>query len=77
MAFPNPIEAPNSFLDHLKAANLDFGTTVFAHYQSRPGPSSNGRLDDIPATEWCERMDTLLVSNVVVIDTHQLTTPYL
>jgi hypothetical protein len=73
MSFPNPIEAPNSFLDYLKSANLDFATTVFVHYQTRPGPS-NGRLDEGPTTEWCEQMDALLVSKVITIHPLQLTT---
>ncbi|KIM76563.1 hypothetical protein PILCRDRAFT_12622 [Piloderma croceum F 1598] len=57
--FPDPIEAPDAFGEHLKSLDLHFAQTVFGHYQNRL-IQSNGRFDEAPTLEWCERMDTLL-----------------
>jgi len=61
MAYPNPIEAPMDFLAHLKSLDLQFAVNAFAHYQNQP-IETNGRLNEGTALEWCERMDTSLVS---------------
>ena len=62
MSFPNPKEAPNEFGDHLKSSNLDFAVTTFSHYRTQPVKTPNVRYDASSATEWCDRMDALLVS---------------
>lgn len=64
MAYPNPREAPKEFLEHLKSSNLGIAVTAFLHYQIRPTVAPNGRFDEGTAQEWCERMDTLLVSSI-------------
>lgn len=61
MSYPNPKEAPNAFLDHLKSLNLDSAVVAFLHDQTWPSQQPNGRLDEIKAHEWCDRMDSLLV----------------
>ena len=61
MSYPDPIEAPDSFGNHLKSLGLQFALTVFGHYQNRP-IVTNGRFEEIVTLEWCERMDALLVS---------------
>jgi len=61
MSVPDPTEAPDAFGEHLKSLDLRFAQTVFGHYQNRP-IQSNGRFDEVTTLEWCERMDTLLVS---------------
>lgn len=65
MAFPNPAKDPTAFHDHLKAANLDFAICAFDHYLAWPADSSN-HLEEITANEWCEQMDALLVSSMVL-----------
>ena len=67
MAFPNLTDDPAAFCDHLKASNLDFTIIAFNHYLARPADSSN-HLDEVTAYDWCERMDTLLVSFIIFID---------
>ena len=67
MAFPNLTDDPTTFRDHLKASNLDFATIAFNHYLARPADSSN-HLDEVTAYDWCEQMDTLLVSFIIFID---------
>lgn len=61
MSYPDPLEAPNAFGDYLKTLELHFAVTVFGHYQNRP-IDTNGRFVEGMTQEWCERMDTLLVS---------------
>ena len=61
MSFPDPIEAPNAFGEHLKSLGLHFAQAVFGHYQNRP-IGSDGRFNELATMEWCERMDSLLVS---------------
>ena len=68
MSYPDPIEAPNSFGDYLKSLGLQFALTVFGHYQNRP-IVTNSQFEEVVTVEWCERMDTLLVSP------HHLHTP--
>src|SRR5882762_17694 len=64
MSFPSPLLSPNEFLDHVRSLGLDSITTLFRHYQRRPVPSSPGGHYDMSDThEWCDRMDTLLVSS--------------
>ncbi|KAI0245017.1 hypothetical protein BJV78DRAFT_1159259 [Lactifluus subvellereus] len=60
MSFPSPSEAPDAFLDHLKALNLDLGLEIFTHYRTRPSEASDGRLDEARAKSWCGGMDMLL-----------------
>ena len=67
MAFPNLTNDPAAFRDHLKASNLDFAIIAFNHYLAQPADSSN-HLDEVTAYDWCERMDTLLVSFIIFID---------
>ena len=67
MAFPNLTDDPTAFRDHLKASNLDFAIIAFNHYLARPADSSN-HLNEVTAYDWCERMDTLLVSFIIFID---------
>jgi hypothetical protein len=62
MAFPNPGEAPQAFLDHLKPLNLHSVVTAFEHYETRPIQAPGTRYDDNATQQWCDRMDTLLVS---------------
>jgi hypothetical protein len=63
MATPSPLRSPNDFLEHVKLLGLEAIVTPFIHYQHRPLPSlPGGRYDEGIAQEWCERMDTLLVS---------------
>ena len=61
MAFPNPIEAPVEFINHLKATHLDFAVNAFHHYEAQPKESATW-LDEELTKEWCDRMDALLVS---------------
>ena len=64
MSFPSPLLSPNEFLDHVQSLGLDSITTLFWHYQQWPVPSSPGsRYDMSDMQEWCEPMDTLLVSS--------------
>ena len=67
MAFPYPTDDPAAFRDHLKASNLDFTIIAFNHYLAQPVDSSN-HLDEVTANDWCERMDTLLVSFIILIN---------
>ncbi|KAI0245314.1 hypothetical protein BJV78DRAFT_1288241 [Lactifluus subvellereus] len=60
MSFPSPSEAPDAFLDHLKALNLDLGLEIFTHYQTWPSEASDGHLDEPRAKSWCGGMDMLL-----------------
>jgi len=63
MSIPSPLLSPDNFLAHAKSLGLDAIVTPFIHYQNRPLPSLlGGRYDEGAAQEWCERMDTLLVS---------------
>jgi len=64
MSYPNPQEAPNEFLDHLKSLNLIIAVNAFLHNQNRPIRETNGRLNEGTAQEWCERIDTHLVSTI-------------
>ena len=61
MSYPNPKEAPNAFLGHLKSLDLDSAVAAFLHDQTRPSQQPNGRLDEVKAHEWCNQMDSLLV----------------
>ena len=61
MAFPNPIEAPVEFINHLKAAHLNFAVNAFHHYEAWPKESATW-LDEELTKEWCDWMDALLVS---------------
>ncbi len=64
MSFPSPLLSPNEFLDHVRSLGLESIITLFQHYQQRPFPSSpGGRYDTSSTQEWCDRMDTLLVSS--------------
>jgi hypothetical protein len=66
MSFPSPLLSPNEFLDHVRSLGLEAIITPFLHYQDQPLPSSAGGRYDIRATqEWCDRMDTLLVSPIL------------
>ena len=67
MAFPNLTDDPTAFRDHLKASNLDFAIIAFNHYLAQPADSSN-HLDEVTAYDWCEWMDTLLVSFIIFIN---------
>jgi hypothetical protein len=60
MAVPNLMESPNEFVDYLKGLDLGCAVAAFTHYQTRPDETS-ARLDDGAASQWCERMDALLV----------------
>jgi hypothetical protein len=62
MPFPNPLEAPDDFAEHLKSLNLDLLLTIFSFCRTRPVKDPNVRYDEDSAMEWCERMDSLLVS---------------
>jgi hypothetical protein len=62
MAFPSPTQAPNDFRDYLKSLNLNLALNTFSHYQNRPIETLNGRLIEDTAQQWCERMDSLLVT---------------
>jgi hypothetical protein len=64
MSIPSPTELPDAFLEHLKSLGLDPAVTTFIHYQKRPVLSPGGRYDEAPTQEWCERMDSLLVSAI-------------
>jgi hypothetical protein len=61
MAFPNPTEAPTTFIEYLEAANLDFCVTLFKHLQNKPPVASNARLDETSARDWIEGMFLLYV----------------
>ena len=61
MAFPNPIEAPVEFINHLKATHLDFTVNAFHHYEAQLKESAT-RLDEELTKELCDWMDALLVS---------------
>ena len=63
MSFPDLIQAPEDFLVHVNAFGLDSISTAFVHYQKRPIQSAGGRYDEDSAEQWCECMDTLLVSS--------------
>ena len=67
MAFLNLTDDPTAFRDHLKASNLDFAIIAFNHYLARPVDSSN-HLDEVTTYDWCEWMDTLLVSFIILIN---------
>ena len=69
MPYPNPKKTPATFLDHLRSLNLDSAVTPFLHNQTRPSQTPNGQLDEVKAQEWCERMDSLLVSKFSVSPT--------
>jgi hypothetical protein len=64
MSYPNPQEAPNKFLDHLKLLNLIIAINAFLHNQNCPIRETNSWLNEGIAQEWCERMDTHLVSTI-------------
>jgi hypothetical protein len=70
MSFPNPIEAPAQFSDHLKAAHLDFCQEIFTHYQNKPVVSSDGRLDESEVTEWGKVMDGYFVRPFTIQPLH-------
>jgi hypothetical protein len=72
MPFPNPLEAPDDFAEHLKSLNLDFLLTAFSFCRTRPVKDPNVRYDGNSAVAWCERMDSLLVS----AHPHPVTTIY-
>jgi hypothetical protein len=63
MSLPNP-QNESAFLDHLKTINFDFALSAFLHFQNRPLASPNGRYDEGPTVDWCDRMDFLLVSHL-------------
>ena len=67
MSIPSPTELPDAFLEHLKSLGLDIAVTSFVHYQNRLVLSPSGRYDEAPTQEWCERMDSLLVSSIQLI----------
>jgi hypothetical protein len=69
MSIPNPINDPNAFLEYIKTLGLDLAVTTFAHYQNRPNPSPGRRYDEKSTQEWCERMDSLLVSCIWCLNT--------
>jgi len=63
MSIPSPVLSPEEFLAHVKSLGLEAIITPFVHYQKRPLPLlPGGRYDEGTSQEWCERMDTLLVS---------------
>ena len=61
MAFPNLLDKPKAFLNHLKAINLNIGLVSFQHYQCQPKDQSNGWLDESMAMDWCRKMNEQLV----------------
>src|SRR5882757_8240084 len=65
MTMPSPLLSPNEFLEHVTSLGLDSIIAPFVHYQNRPALSlAGGRYDESATQEWCERMDTLLVSTI-------------
>jgi hypothetical protein len=64
MVFPNPLESPNEFHDYLKGFDLGIAVTAFGHYETRPDETST-RLDEGTASQWCERMNVLLVRHYI------------
>jgi hypothetical protein len=62
MSIPSPTELPDAFLEHLKSLGLDLAITTFIHYQKQPVLAPGGWYDEAPTQEWCEHMDSLLVS---------------
>jgi hypothetical protein len=62
MSYPNPREAPEEFSRLLNTFNLDIAVTAFLHSRNPPLPEPDGRLSEAKAQQWCDRMDTLLVS---------------
>jgi hypothetical protein len=63
MSIPDPTEHPDNFLEYLKSLGLDLVATAFFHYRTQPIVSPGGRYDVKSTQEWCERMDSLLVSS--------------
>jgi hypothetical protein len=62
MAFPNPNDSPDAFMDHLDSLQLALAADSFRHYHARPVPLQSGRFEEHSAQEWCERTDLFLVS---------------
>jgi len=63
MSIPDPSLSPDEFLAHVTSLDLNTIVTPLLHNRNRPLPSlPGGRYDEGAAQEWCERMDTLLVS---------------
>jgi len=62
MSIHNPIDDLNAFLEYIKTLGLDLAVTTFTHYQNRPNQSPGCWYDERSTQEWCERMDSLLVS---------------
>jgi len=64
MSMPNPQQAPQEFKAYLKTLKLEIAIPAFLHNQNRPVPGPNGRLHEGRTQDWCERMDTVLVSSI-------------
>ena len=62
MAFPNPIDIPVEFINHLRASHLNFTVNTFHYYKAWPKESATW-IDEELTREWCDWMDALLVSH--------------
>jgi hypothetical protein len=62
MSYPDPIDTPEQFLDHVKSLSLNAVIAAFTHQQNRPAPSPDGRLNEAKIQNWCDQMDFLIVS---------------
>ena len=62
MSFPNPVDLPTEYLNHLTSLGLNCTVSTFNHFQTRIVQAPGVRLNESHSVEWCERMDSLLVS---------------
>jgi hypothetical protein len=57
--YPDPVDQPDQFLDHLKANHLNVAVSAFVHAQTRP-TDDQGRIR-LDVQQWSEHLDSLLV----------------
>jgi len=63
------INFPHSPRLPARCLSIDLAVTTFAHYQNRPKQSPGHRYDERSTQEWCECMDSLLVSWILCLNT--------
>jgi hypothetical protein len=64
--FPDPTTSPAAFLDHLKFLGVSDLVTAWEHLTRPPVRlTSTNRYDEDSICSWTDRMDILVVSNVI------------
>ena len=62
MSFPNPIDSPTEYLNHLTSLGLNCAVSAFNHFQTQIVQAPGVHLNESHSVELCEQMDSLLVS---------------